>query len=664
MKRNRLSQIDELSIATIRSLVIDIINKANSGHPGMAIGSAPILYTLFTKHLNASTNNPNWINRDRFVLSSGHASSLLYAILHLAGYKLSLDDLKQFRQLNSLTPGHPEVMHTEGVDATTGPLGQGIAQAVGMALAERALANQYKNGNKIFDHYTYVLCGDGCLQEGVSQEAISFAGHQKLNKLILFYDSNNVTLDGELGLSFSENIALRFAASNWNVINVEDGNDVNAINEAIKKAKKSKDKPTIIIAKTIIGYGSSKQGTSKVHGSPLGIEDGNKTKKDVYKFDHEDFYIPLEVYEHFKNTFTSRGNEKEAKWQNDYQNYLLENKHDGERLSRLLTLNVNDYLPDVYPDFVKGSKTSTRVSSGKALNNYSLNIPNLIGGSADVAGSVMTKLDGGINFDYNHPNGHNINFGIREFAMACIQNGILLHGGLRTYIGSFLVFSDYMKSAIRTSALSNLPAIYLFSHDTIAVGEDGPTHQPIEHLAMLRSIPNMTVIRPCDERETYGAWHYALKNTSHPVALILSRQNLSLLDTSSAKNVELGAYEITNEANPTHMIIATGSEVELALKVKEALDNDNVHIKVVSMPSQENFLKQDETYQNQILSLPYDKRFSLEMLSTFGWAKFAKHNIGINHFGFSAPSVDAIKEAGFDLESIIEKIKKIMDKGE
>ena len=661
MKKAYLSHIDQLSIATIRSLVIDTINKANSGHPGMAIGSAPILYTLFSKHLNASTNNPKWINRDRFVLSSGHASSLLYAILHLAGYKITLDDLKNFRQFNSLTPGHPEYGHTEGVDATTGPLGQGIAQAVGMALAERALKGQYKNSENLFDHYTYVLCGDGCLQEGLSQEAISFAGHQKLNKLILFYDSNNVTLDGNLDLSFSEDVALRFLSSNWNVINVKDGNDVNEIDKAINLAKKSKDKPTIIIVKTIIGYGSSKAGTSKVHGAPLGLEDGDKTKKEVYKFDHEPFYIPDEVKEHFKNTFTSRGNLKEEKWQKDYKQYLLTNKHDGERLSHLLTLNVNDYLPDVYPDFNNGIKISTRAASGKALNNYSLCIPNLIGGSADVAGSVMTKLDGGIDFDSKHPHGRNINFGIREFLMACVQNGILLHSGLRTYIGSFLVFSDYMKSAIRTSALSNLPAIYLFSHDSIAVGEDGPTHQPIEHLAMLRSIPNLTVIRPCDEKETYGAWHFALKNTTHPVAIILSRQNLTVLENSDPNKVDLGAYEVTNTTNPTHLIIATGSEVELALKVKEAVDNDNTCIKVISMPSQEIFLKQNIDYQNEILSLPYEKRISLEMLSTFGWARFAKHNIGVSEFGISAPSNDAIKNAKFDLESIIEKVKSLIE---
>lgn len=653
--------IDDLSIATIRSLVIDMINKANSGHPGMAIGSAPILHTLFTRHLINDPNNPKWINRDRFVLSSGHASSLLYALLHLAGFGLKIDDLKNFRQLLSLTPGHPENGHTIGVDATTGPLGQGIAQAVGMALAEQALAGQYENSEKILNHYTYVLCGDGCLQEGISQEAISFAGHQKLNKLILFYDSNNVTLDGGLDLSFSENVKERFIASGWDVINVEDGNDVESIDKAINKAKKSKDKPTIIIVKTIIGYGSSKQGTSKVHGNPLGREDGDKTKKEIYKFDHEDFFVPEEVYEQYKNTFIARGEKAYQNYLNELDKYTQKNSKEGTRLNQLSSLDVSAYLPDVYPDFVNGSKNSTRNASGKALNDYILSIPNLMGGSADVAGSVMTKLTGGTNFGPSNRSGRNINFGIREFAMAAISNGALLHGGIRTYVGCFLVFSDYMKSAIRMSALSNLPAIYLFSHDTIAVGEDGPTHQPIEHLAMLRSIPNLVTIRPCDERETYAAWHNALKSIDHPTALILSRQALSLLDNSSTDGVDLGAYDVSNEKNPTHIIIATGSEVELALKIKANLDNDNIHIKVISMPSVELFLKQDKQYQNELLNVPYENRISLEMLSTFGWAKFAKHNIGVDNYGVSAPMKDAIKHFGFDVENMTNTIKSIIE---
>lgn len=653
--------MDNLSIATIRSLAIDMINKANSGHPGMAIGSAPILHTLFTRHFISDPKNPNWINRDRFVLSSGHASSLLYALLHLAGFGLTIDDLKSFRQLSSLTPGHPENGHTIGVDATTGPLGQGIAQAVGMALAQQAMIGQYENSEKILDHYTYVLCGDGCLQEGISQEAISFAGHQKLNKLILFYDSNNVTLDGGLDLSFSENVKDRFISSGWDVLLVEDGNDVESIDKAINKAKKSKEKPTIIIVKTIIGYGSSKQGTSKVHGNPLGIEDGNKTKKEVYKFDHEDFFVPEEVYEQYKNTFIARGEKAYQNYLNELEKYTQKNSKEGIRLNKLSSLDVSAYLPDVYPDFVKGSKDSTRNASGKALNDYILAIPNLMGGSADVAGSVMTKLTGGTNFDASNRSGRNINFGIREFAMASIQNGALLHGGIRTYVGCFLVFSDYMKSAIRTSALSNLPAIYLFSHDTIAVGEDGPTHQPIEHLAMLRSIPNLVTIRPCDERETYAAWHNALKSTDHPTALILSRQALSLLDNSTTDGVDMGAYDVSNENNPTHLIIATGSEVELALKVKANLDNENIRIKVISMPSVELFLKQDKQYQDELMNVPYDNRISLEMLSTFGWAKFAKHNIGIDSYGTSAPMKDAIKHFGFDENAMTNKIKSIIE---
>ena len=655
--KNTISAIDNLSIATLRSLAIDAINKANSGHPGMALGSAPIVYTLFTRHLIANPENPTWINRDRFVLSAGHASALLYSLLHLAGYEVSLDDLKNFRQLGSLTPGHPEFGHTKGVDATTGPLGQGIAQAVGMALSEQAMQGQYEDGKDVINHYTYALCGDGCLQEGISQEAISFAGHQKLNKLILFYDANQVTLDGALDLSFSEDVKNRFISSHWDVLEVEDGNDVEAIDKAIIQAKKSKEKPTLIIVHTIIGYGSSKQGTSKVHGNPLGYEDGARTKKEIYGFDHEDFYVGEEVYKHFQETFASRGKTANAKWDEDFNKYLSSHKKDGTRLSKLLTLSVNEYLPDVYPDFVEGSKESTRGASGKALNDYILSIPNLMGGSADVAGSVMTKLNGGTDFTHDNRSGRNVNWGIREFAMAAMQNGMLLHGGVRTYVGCFLVFSDYMKSAIRTSALSKLPAIYLFSHDSVAVGEDGPTHQPIEHLAMLRSIPNLTVIRPCDERETYGAWHNALASIDHPTALILSRQALPLIPTSDAAKVELGAYEVTNETDPTHIIIATGSEVSLALDVKKALDDENVRIKVVSMPSWENFERQDDAYKASVLSLPREKCISIEMLSTFGWAKYAKYNVGIDTYGASAPQKDAIKHFGFDAASMTETIK-------
>lgn len=652
-----MKTIEQLSIATIRSLCIDMINKAKSGHPGMALGSAPILYTLFSKHLTADPEHPEWRNRDRFVLSAGHASSLLYSMLHLCGYPVSLDDLKSFRQLDSLTPGHPEFGHTVGVDATSGPLGQGIAQAVGMALAEASLSANYNDGSKVFNHYTYALCGDGCLQEGLSQEAISFAGHQKLNKLILFYDANQVTLDGKLDLSFSESVKSRFLSSNWDVIDLPDGQDIDAIDLAISRAKTSKEKPTLIIVHTTIGYGSMNQGTSKVHGNPLGLEDGKHAKVDVYNFDHEDFFIPQEVKEHFLQTFIARGKKAFEDYSKAFDKYSLDYPVDSKRIIALDKGDVTSYLPNVLPDFVKDSQTSTRVASGKALNSYMLSIPNLIGGSADVAGSVMTKLDNGVTFDPSHREGHNINWGIREFLMGSAQNGVLLHGGLRTYVGCFLVFADYLKPAIRLASLSSLPAIYLFSHDSIAVGEDGPTHQPIEQLAMLRSIPNLNVIRPCDELETYAAWHYALASKVSPTALILSRQNLPLLEGSSLEGLEKGAYVVSPcKEQPQFQLIATGSEVSLAISAQKQLLEKGIKTEVISMPSMEIFEKQDKDYQDSILSLPYEKRISIEMLSTFGWAKYARHNIGIDSFGASGPAKEVLKKFKFTTEDIVQFI--------
>ena len=656
-----MKQIDVLSIATIRSLCIDIVNKAKSGHPGMALGSAPILYTLFTRHLVADPKDPEWCNRDRFVLSAGHASSLLYTMLHLSGYEVSMDDLKSFRQLDSLTPGHPEYHWTKGVDATSGPLGQGIAQAVGMAMAEASLAANYSDGEKLINHYTYALCGDGCLQEGISQEAISLAGHQQLNKLILFYDANQVTLDGALDLSFSEEVKARFVSSGWNVLEVEDGQDVEAIDKAIVKAKASKEKPTMIMVHTIIGYGSMKQGTSKVHGSPLGEEDGKHAKKEVYGFDHEDFFVPDEVYAEFKNTFGKRGQEAHEKYQRTLEEYKKKHPNDLNRFLDLINLSEENYLPEVDPDFEEGSSTSTRVASGKALNHLMVKLPNLIGGSADVAGSVMTQLDGGIDFTPKSRDGHNINWGIREFAMASAQNGMLLHGGLRTYVGCFCVFADYMKPAIRMAALSHLPAIYLFSHDSIAVGEDGPTHQPIEQLAMLRSIPNMRVIRPCDERETFAAWKEALKSTKTPTALILSRQNLPLLKGSSAEGLAKGAYVVSKENKKAVLdIIATGSEVSLAVEAQKALLEKGIDVRVISMPSWELFEEQDEAYKASVLDQPWERRISIEMLSTFGWARYAKYQMGIDTFGTSAPAKDAIKKFDFTADHLMRCVEEIV----
>jgi len=563
--------------------------------------------------------------------------------------------LKSFRQLGSLTPGHPEFKHTQGVDATSGPLGQGIAQAVGMAIAERAVAHQYPQGKIVCDHYTYCLCGDGCLQEGLSQEAISLAGHHKLNKLILFYDSNAVTLDGAIDLSFSENVKKRFLASEWNVLEVEDGNDIDAIDAAISKAKTSKNKPTLIIVKTIIGYGSEKQGTSKVHGNPLGEEDGAKAKA-FYGFNYPAFTMPQEVYDHFKATFGKRGAEAYASYTKAMGEWKKAHAGAAVKLERAVANDLSAYFKKT-PKFVENND-STRVASGKALNELYNKIPFLMGGSADVAGSVMTKITDGVNFTPKTPKGRNVNWGIREFAMASAQNGMLLHGGVRTYVGCFLVFADYMKSAIRTSALSKIPAIYLFSHDTIAVGEDGPTHQPIEQLAMLRSIPNMNVIRPCDINETYAAWERALQSKETPTALILSRQNLPLLG-SKYNDVKRGGYVISKESKKIDAtIIATGSEVALAIEAQKALLADGIDVRVVSMPSCFDFDSQDKAYRDSVIGISKDKVFAVEMLTSFGWYKYADHVMGIDTFGTSAPAKDAIKSFGFMPENLIQFVKE------
>ena len=659
MKTIEKNNLDQLAVSAIRAMCIDVTNKSKSGHPGMPLGSAPILYTLYKNHLVANPHDPNWVNRDRFVLSAGHASALLYTMLHVTGFDLSLDDLKSFRQIDSRTPGHPEYRHTKGVEATTGPLGQGLAQAVGMALAEQAVQAQYPEGHKLVNHYTYCLTGDGCLNEGISQEAISFAGHQRLNKLILIYDANKVILDGNLDTAFSENVELRFLASNWNVIKVKDGNDMDAIDRAIRKAKKSTDYPTLIIVNTVIGYGSPNQGTSKVHGNPLGVEDGKKTKE-FYGYNYPDFTIPKEVYQLMRDTFEKRSVNAYQKWKQIRDEY--KDKHeDAYRLfEHAFKGDVTNYIYNNVPKVDVGSADSTRSISGHILNELHNTIPFIMGGSADVASSVMTKINKGLDFTPECRAGRNIHFGIREFAMAAIQNGMLLHGGLKTYAGSFLVFSDYMKSAIRTAAISRLPAIYLFSHDSIALGEDGPTHQPIEHLAMLRSIPNMRVIRPCDNAETYGAWRIALKSKETPTAIILSRQGLPEMEGSSLEAVSKGGYVLSREKDKVMAtIIATGSEVALAVKAQKILLEKKIDVRVVSMPSIGLFEAQDAEYKKNTLAVSKDKIVVVEMLSAFGWYRYADTVMGIDEFGASAPMADAVKKFNFTPEHLVSLVEKI-----
>ena len=536
--------ISNLSIATIRSLGIDTINKANSGHPGMVLGSAPALYTLFNKELNIYNKEAEWINRDRFVLASGHASALLYSMLHLTGFDVTIDDLKNFRQLNSHTPGHPEIEMTHGVDASSGPLGQGIPMAAGMAMAEKFLASQYNKENfDIIDHYTYVLCGDGDMQEGVTYEAASLAGHLSLGKLIVLYDANKVTLDGPLSMSFSENVKKRYEACNWQVLEVKDGNDINEIHKAIKKGKKEQFKPTLIIVNTVIGFGSANQGTNKVHGAPLGKEDG-KNAKLSYGFDHDEFYVPEEVYEDFKKKTIKRGKSKFNKWNklfNEYkEQYPTEAKQLEDAIAGKYSLNIDELLKN-YP---VGHNNATRNTSLEVIQEVAKQNPTFLSGTADLASSTKTKIKDEDDFSVENYNGRNLVFGIREFAMVAIMNGMTLHKGVKVSAGGFLVFSDYFKAAVRMACLMKLPIILPLSHDSIAVGEDGPTHQPIEQFAMLRSIPNMHVIRPGDAVEMAAAWKLAIESTENPTALILTRQNVETMENSSVEGVSKGTEKV------------------------------------------------------------------------------------------------------------------------
>lgn len=656
--------ISNLSIATIRSLGIDTINKANSGHPGMVLGSAPALYTLFNKELNIYNKEAEWINRDRFVLASGHASALLYSMLHLTGFDVTIDDLKNFRQLNSRTPGHPEIEMTHGVDASSGPLGQGIPMAAGMAIAEKFLASQYNKENfDIIDHYTYVLCGDGDMQEGVTYEAASLAGHLSLGKLIVLYDANKVTLDGPLSMSFSENVKKRYEACNWQVLEVKDGNDINEIHKAIKKGKKEQFKPTLIIVNTVIGFGSANQGTNKVHGAPLGKEDG-KNAKLSYGFDHDEFYVPEEVYEDFKKKTIKRGKSKFNKWNklfNEYkEQYPTEAKQLEDAIAGKYSLNIDELLKN-YP---VGHNDATRNTSLEVIQEVAKQNPTFLSGTADLASSTKTKIKDEDDFSVENYNGRNLVFGIREFAMVAIMNGMTLHKGVKVSAGGFLVFSDYFKAAVRMACLMKLPIILPLSHDSIAVGEDGPTHQPIEQFAMLRSIPNMHVIRPGDAVEMAAAWKLAIESTENPTALILTRQNVETMENSSVEGVSKGAYVIGKEENHLDaIIIASGSEVNLAMKAKKVLFEKGIDVRVVSMPCQEFFDQQDEQYKEAVLPNAMRKRLSVEMASSFGWHKYVGLDgitMSIDEFGKSAPAQDVIPSYGFTVDGVVENIEKLL----
>ena len=655
--------MSQQSVNAIKVLGVDAINKAKSGHPGVVMGAAPMAYSLFAKHLRVNPKKTDWINRDRFVLSAGHGSMLLYSLLHLSGFEdVSLEEVKNFRQWGSKTPGHPEFGHTKGVDATTGPLGQGISTAVGMALAERYLAAKYnKEGYELFDHYTYVICGDGDIMEGVASEAASFAAVQKLNKLVVLYDSNDICLDGETRDAFSENVRNRYEAYGWNTILVEDGADVEAVNVAIEKAKQS-DKPTLIEVKTIIGAGSpNKQGTNGVHGAPLGEEETALFRKEI-GWNYEPFEIPEEVYADFKVNVADRGETANNEWEKLYNEYKEKFPELAVELEEVLSREDIKHLSKESFSFKNvGEAQATRNSSQDAINSIAKVLPTFFGGSADLSHSNMTFIKGEGLQDDAHRTERNIQFGVREFAMATVLNGMMLHGGVRVFGGTFFVFSDYLKAALRLSALQNLPVTYVFTHDSIAVGEDGPTHEPIEHLASLRTIPNTYVFRPADATETQAAWYLAQNVNDKPTSIVLTRQNLPVLENSSFEKVAKGAYVVYETSSDFDTIlIATGSEVALAVSVAQELEKEGMKVRVVSMPSIELFEEQSNEYKEALLPRNIRRRVSLEMGNTALWYKYVGLDglaIGIDKFGASAPANKVIEEYGFSVEKVVARIK-------
>ena len=662
-------QQDQLAINAIRTLSIDAIEKANSGHPGLPMGAAPMAYTLWTKHMNHNPNNPNWFNRDRFVLSAGHGSMLLYSLLHLSGYGLSMDEIKNFRQWGSETPGHPEYGDTVGVEATTGPLGQGIGMAVGMAMAEKHLAKTYNRGAfDIVDHYTYALCGDGDLMEGVAAEAISLAGHLELDKLIVLYDSNDISLDGDLDKSFTENTKKRFESYGWNYIRVEDGNDVDEISAAIEQAKANEGGPTLIEVKTVIGYGSPNlSGTSGVHGAPLGEEELALTKE-AYAWEHEPFHIPEEVYETFQQATKSLGEEAERAWNETVASYKEKHADLAKQLEAAIDRKYPVNLRDEMPTYEVGESVATRSASHKAINALAQAVPSLFGGSADLASSNKTTMEGEGNFlPEENFEGRNIWFGVREFAMGTALNGMALHGGVDVFGATFFVFSDYVRPAVRLSALMGLPVTYVFTHDSIAVGEDGPTHEPIEHLASFRAMPNLSVIRPADANETSAAWYEALTSESTPTMLVLSRQNLPVLETTKEQafeGVARGAYVVSKEASRIDAIlIAAGSEVSLAVEAQQELAKQDIDVRVVSMPSWDRFDAQDAAYKEDVLPKEVTKRLAIEMGSPLGWHKYTGTEgdvLAIDTFGASAPGNLVMEKYGFTAQNVVQRVQTLL----
>jgi transketolase len=649
--------LDQKSVQTIRTLSIDAIEKANSGHPGLPMGAAPMAYVLWTRFLKHNPMNPKWIDRDRFVLSAGHGSMLLYSLLHLTGYDVTMEDLKSFRQWGSKTPGHPEYGHTPGVDATTGPLGQGIAMAVGMAMTERFLAATYnKDGHALIDHYTYALCGDGDLMEGVASEAASLAGHLGLNKLIVLYDSNDISLDGPTSLSFTENVSERFSAYGWNVLRVEDGNDLHEIEQAIAKARDAANAPTLIEIKTVIGYGApGKQGTSAAHGSPLGESEAQKAKA-AYEWSHEPFFVPDEVRSHFKQ-LVQAGAAMETTWDETFEAYGQAHPVEAQAFVDAIHDRVGVDWDEVLPPF--SGEVATRDAFGKIVNAIAPHVPNLVGGSADLSGSNKTILKDLPHFTQDSYAGRNIFYGVREHAMGAILNGMTLHGGIIPYAGTFMVFCDYLRPALRLSALMKQPVIHILTHDSIAVGEDGPTHEPIEQLTSLRIIPGMKVFRPADGQETALSLRYALEHRDGPVAIALTRQKLPTLDEVKANEgvFERGGYVLHQHGDGQELILlATGSEVHLVLEAAKQLADQNIGVRVVSMPCMELFDQQDEAYKETVLPSAVNKRLAVEMGHPMSWYKYIGREgriLGIDHFGASAPGDVVVEKLGFTVENVL-----------
>ncbi|UXV31012.1 transketolase [Mammaliicoccus sciuri] len=654
---------DQLAVDSIRALSIDAIEAANSGHPGLPMGAAPMAYALWTKHLNFNPQSKNYFNRDRFVLSAGHGSALLYSLLHVSG-SLELEEVKNFRQWDSKTPGHPEFRHTDGVEVTTGPLGQGFAMSVGMAMAEKHLAGKFnKDKYDVVDHYTYVLASDGDLMEGISHEAASLAGHLNLDKLITLYDSNDISLDGELNKAFSENVKERFTSYGWSYILVEDGNDLEAIDKAITEAK-TLEGPTLIEVKTVIGYGApNKAGTNGVHGAPLGEEERELALK-AYGLDpSKRFNVPQEVYDIFSETMLKRANEDEAAWEKLVGAYTNEYPELGQAFKQAISNELPVDYDKELPVYEAGNSSATRADSGEVIQALSKSVPAFFGGSADLASSNKSNVKGEADFSSETPEGRNVWFGVREFGMAAAVNGMAVHGGVKPYGATFFVFSDYLKPAVRLSAIMDVPSTFVFTHDSIAVGEDGPTHEPVEQLAGLRAIPNLNVIRPADGNETRVAWKVALESETTPTALVLTRQNLTALDVEESvleEGVRKGGYVVyRSEIEPEYLLIASGSEVSLAIDAAKDIEAQGKGVQVVSLPNWHAFDQQDAEYKASVLPASITKRVAIEMASSLGWHKYVGIEgkvITIDTFGASAPGDLVVEKYGFTKENVLNQV--------